>query len=83
MNEVTRNFWLGAAWFVTLMLLSAVVMCLLIWGDRYMEFDHSHDHSHPPHVHEHAEHKHPHQLPDHDHEHEHRHTHQLAEDNHV
>ena len=77
MNEDTKNFWVGATWFVGLSLLSAVILCLLVWGNRYMQFDHVHDHAHPQHshVHEHEDHKHPHQWP----EHEHRHTHELTE----
>ena len=69
MDAATRNFWIGATWFVGLV----VIACCLIWVNRYLQFDHVHDHSHPKHEHS-LEHPHEHKLPEHlhklpDHEH--------------
>ena len=79
MNPDTRNFWLGAAWFVALASVAAIIISGLVAVDRYMQFDHVHNHSHEEHVHQH---EHPHELPEHQHaqpEHEHPHAHVIQE----
>ena len=63
MERDTRNFFLGATWFVVLISIVAIVIYGLIWGDRYMQFEHTHrTHEHPPHEHSYVvpEHEHPH-----------------------
>ena len=67
MERETRNFWAGATWATVIVLVVTCVMFFLVWGNRYMHFEHVHDHVHPPH--EHPEHGHP--YPPHIHPHVH------------
>ena len=69
MNTVTKNFWMGVSIAVALGILIAVVWACIVWGNRYLQWEHIHPHKHPAHVHqhEHLEHKHPHELIKHDH----------------
>ena len=43
MEPEVKQFWLGATWLVTLVLVSVlgvmVVITGLIWGDRYLQFN--------------------------------------------
>ena len=77
MDSDIRNFWLGATWFVTLACVAAIIICGLVWSNRYMQFDHTHNHVHEEHEHslEHQhllpEHEHTYSLPDHEHPHTH------------
>lgn len=73
MDPVTRNFWLGAASLVGLVILIGVVVSALTWGNRYFQWEHVHPHTHPAHEHphEHKPHEHPHPWPEHGHPHVH------------
>ena len=73
MDPGTRNFWLGATWFVGLAAAIALIVLAIMAVDRWTDFDHVHDHAHPAHEHphEHPPHNHPHPWPEHSHEHTH------------
>ena len=68
MDSGTRNFCIATTWFVILAGLSVILAYSIIWGNRYMQFDHLHNHVHAPHEHKH---EHPHTLPEHEHPHVH------------
>ena len=82
MTPETRNFWMGTACLVGLVIALMVSWYALEWVDKWVPAAHEHTHEHPPHdhPHEHPPHDHPHDYPSHDHPHTHEVTvHPLSE----
>ena len=82
MSPEAHNFWVGATWFATLVVVVVILGFSISWIDEYLGFDHEHEHTHAPHTHEHEHevHEHPHPWPAHEHPHEHPHGHKVVDD---